>query len=116
MSPSQRGDFDTPPDDFDPFAIQRFWDAREDIALKRDILLKAKIVDRTEEDKATILLSNQLLCNSPDRTLRRIARLAELPHDFDIETEGRYIYIVYGRTTPYSGQTKPAASPGREAF
>ena len=45
------------PDDFDSLAVQRFWDAWDDIAVQGDVLLKAKIVD-WKAVKDTLLESN----------------------------------------------------------
>ena len=45
------------PDDFDPLAVQRFWDAWDDIAVQRDVLLKANVVD-WKAVKDTLLASN----------------------------------------------------------
>ena len=89
----------------------RAWD---DIAVQQDVLLEAEVVDR-KAVKDTLLESNRLLGKSPDRTLRRLARLAKMPHDFDLEKKRGGIFASSTEKHP-SMSAKQAASPAREAF
>ena len=56
--------------------------------------------------KGTIVESNKLIHESPDRTLHRSARLAKLPPKFWlILEEGRFTCVIFGQILPYVRQT-----------
>ena len=50
------------------------------------------------------MAANILLRNCPDRRLRRVARLAKLPLDTDLEIADRLIYAILGPAGIYVGQ------------
>ena len=74
------------------------------IALRREHLMMLKRVN-WEQVKQTLHESNQVLSDFPHRTLQRIARLATLPLDWDIDKPDRLIYVMCGPYPTYVGQT-----------
>ena len=89
---------------FRPSDVQSFWDAWDEIALKRDALLKSKPVDWSAVCDS-LQESNLLLRDAKDTRLRRIARLAKLPLTWCLDEVGSWVYTICGPYPPYVGQT-----------
>ena len=89
---------------FDPYVVQKFWSEWDSIAARRKVLLDCANVDWLGV-KNMIIESNLLLTQAPDRTLKRLARLCKLPLDFDPDTDGGFIYVIFGKILPYVVQT-----------
>ena len=89
---------------FQPSDVQSFWDAWDEIALKRDALLKSKPVDWSAV-RDSLQESNLLLMDAKDTRLRRIARLAKLHLTWSLDEVGSWVYTICGPYPPYVGQT-----------
>ena len=79
--------------------VQTFWDRWDEIALKREALLRAKPVNWSAV-RDSLQATNLLLTDAKDSRLRRIARLAKLPLTWRLDE----VYTVCGPYPPYVGQ------------
>ena len=84
--------------------VQTFWDRWDEIALKREALLRAKPVNWSAV-RDSLQETNLLLTDAKDSRLRRIARLAKLPLTWRLDEVGSWVYTVCGPYPPYVGQT-----------